>query len=195
MSDARRPAPLLPGALTPEQRALYDEICSGPRAGASRPNGPVDSLGRLTGPFDAMLRSPAVGAPLQRLGAALRYASSVDDVTRELVILLVAGFHDSGYERAAHQRVARTLGVADGVLDAVDRGEVAAAVTAHPGAASALTLAHLLLHRDIRHDQGAEEVAELRDALGEAALFEVNTLVGYYSTLATQLALFSVEAP
>lgn len=37
--------------------------------------------------------------------------------------------------------------------------------------------------------------AELRAALGERALFELSTLVGYYSTLALQLRLFAVPAP
>lgn len=38
--STRGPLPT-PTQLTPEQRALYDELCSGPRADARRPNGPV----------------------------------------------------------------------------------------------------------------------------------------------------------
>ncbi|WP_052768660.1 hypothetical protein [Streptomyces humi] len=37
--------------------------------------------------------------------------------------------------------------------------------------------------------------AEARAALGEAVLFELSTLVGYYATLALQLRLFGVPAP
>jgi 4-carboxymuconolactone decarboxylase len=40
-----------------------------------------------------------------------------------------------------------------------------------------------------------EEFHRLRTALGEGGLIEVSTLVGYYTTLAMQLALFDVSAP
>jgi 4-carboxymuconolactone decarboxylase len=57
-----------PGRLDPEARAVYRRITAGPR-GASA----VDADGRLVGPFNAMLLSPALGGPLQELGAAVRY--------------------------------------------------------------------------------------------------------------------------
>lgn len=41
---------------------------------------------------------------------------------------------------------------------------------------------------------GDERYGELRTALGERALFELSTLVGYYGTLALQLRLFAVGA-
>jgi 4-carboxymuconolactone decarboxylase len=178
---------LTPAALTPEQRALYDEICGGPRASVDRPAGPVDGEGVLTGPFNAMLYSPAVGMPLQRLGAALRYHALLPDVTRELVILAVAAHHDSGYERDAHRRVATRLGVDAAALAAVEAGETPAA---YPSAAAALELARAILSGALPDDT---TYARLRSELGEAAIFEISTLVGYYSTLAVQLALFDVR--
>ncbi|WP_300679634.1 carboxymuconolactone decarboxylase family protein [Nocardioides sp.] len=185
MSEPRL-ALLRPADLSGAQQELYDELCSGPRADAGRPAGPVDAEGRLTGPFNAMLLSPAVGAPLQRLGAALRYASDLDPVVRELAILAVAAHHDSAYERAAHRRVATRLGISGTALDAVEAGEVPAE---HPEAAPALELVRRLLSADLPDDAAYDR---LRTALGEAGLFEVSTLVGYYSTVATQLALFGV---
>ncbi|WP_017934551.1 carboxymuconolactone decarboxylase family protein [Nocardioides sp. Iso805N] len=178
---------LAPAALTAEQRALYDEICGGPRASAERPAGPVDASGALTGPFNAMLYSPAVGAPLQRLGAALRYSSLLPDVTRELVILAVAAHHDSVYERAAHQRVAARLGVDEEAFVAIEAGETPAA---YPEAAGALELARAILAGTLPDD---DEFEQLQEGLGDAAIFELSTLVGYYSTLATQLTLFDVR--
>lgn len=192
MAEPTPPArgPLLdPASLSPDQRALYDELCSGPRAGAGRPRGPVDDEGRLAGPFNAMLYVPTIGGPLQRLGAALRYTGDLDDVVRELVILRVAGHHASAYERQAHRQVARRLGVAETLLAAVDRG-VPSDVSAT--AAAALGLAQRILDRDLPDDA---EYARLHAVLGEAGVFEVNALVGYYSLLATQLALFGVRAP
>lgn len=178
---------LAPAALRPDQRALYDEICRGPRASAERPSGPVDADGRLTGPFNAMLASPAVGGPLQRLGAALRYASTLPDVSRELVVLAVAAHHDCDYERVAHRQVAARLGVGEEAFAAIEAGESPAA---HPEAAVALDLARALL----RHEQPDDDAFErLQADLGDAAIFELSTLVGYYSMLAVQLALFDVR--
>lgn len=190
MTDAPR-GPLLPPALlTPQQRALYDEIRHGPRADAHRPDGPVDRDGRLTGPFNAMLYSPAVGGPLQRLGVALRCESTLDATVRELVILRVAGHHDCDYERHAHQRVARRLGVDEQTVTAVDHGVPPRLPARIPcAAAAALDLAQRLLERRLPDDA---QFARLRAELGDAALFEINALVGYYSLLATQLALFGV---
>lgn len=186
MADSAR-GPLLPPALlTPEQRALYDEVVTGPRARDHGPAGPVDGAGRLTGPFNAMLYSPRVGAPLQRLGAALRYESGLADTVRELVILRVAGHHDSWYQRRAHRRIARRLGIGDETLTAVDAGVPA---ELPPVAAAALELAQRLLDRRLPDDT---QFAQLHAELGDAGMFEVNALVGYYSMLATQLAIFGV---
>ena len=79
-----------PAQLGPDARALYDRINAGPR-GASM----VDDRGALIGPFNAMLLSPALGDPLQELGAAIRYRSSLTDRCRELAILIVALFGPS----------------------------------------------------------------------------------------------------
>lgn len=187
MPSQRRGPVLAPAAFTPEQRALYDEFCSGPRVTADRPAGPVDADGALVGPFNAMLYSPSVGLPLQRLGAALRYASLLPDVTRELVILAVAAHHGSAYEWAAHRRVAVGLGVGEDAFAAIEAGETP---SAYPEAEAALELARAILSGTLPDD---EAFARLQASLGDALVFEVNTLVGYYSTLATQLALFDVR--
>jgi len=178
---------LAPADLSPDQRALYDEIRSGRRASAERPAGPVDAGGRLTGPFNAMLHSPAVGGPLQRLGVALRYASSLPDVARELVILAVAAHHDCDYERVAHRQIAARLGVDDAAFAAIEAGESPAG---YPDAAVALELARAILRHELPDGRTVEL---LRCSLGDAGIFEISTLVGYYSTLAVQLALFDVR--
>jgi 4-carboxymuconolactone decarboxylase len=46
-----------------------------------------------------------------------------------------------------------------------------------------------------RRDVGDEEYACGVKLLGEQALVELTTLVGYYSTLATQMQLFRVPLP
>ena len=101
MSDARLPNPT-PDELSPEQRALYDEIAGGPRSAGPRLFELVDQAGRLNGPFGIMLHSPAVGSALQALGAAVRYRSVLPDRIRELAVLAVAAHWTSEFELYAH---------------------------------------------------------------------------------------------
>lgn len=103
------------------------------------------------------------------------------------MILAVAAHHDSAYERVAHQRVAARLGVDEEAFAAIEAGETPAA---YPEAAGALELARAILGGTLPND---DQFEQLREHLGDAAIFELSTLVGYYSTLATQLALFEVR--
>ncbi|SDJ57819.1 carboxymuconolactone decarboxylase family protein [Nonomuraea jiangxiensis] len=167
-----------PRDLTPDALALYEKITSGPRGGFM-----IDAAGGLTGPFNAMLLSPTVGDPLQQLGAAIRYRTSLPDRARELAILAVAAHHDSAFERAAHEPIARELGFTDDQLESLRAG--APVALQDPVEATVLEIARALLaHGDLDDAEYA--------ALPPAQLFELTTLVGYYSTLALQLRVFRV---
>ncbi|MGN9838446.1 carboxymuconolactone decarboxylase family protein [Nonomuraea sp. H19] len=164
-----------PHDLDPEARALYEKITSGPRGKFM-----VDSEGGLTGPFNAMLLSPSVGDPLQELGAAIRYRSSLTDRARELAILVVAHHHESAFEQAAHEPIARDLGFTDDQFQALRDG-TPLDLPAEEAAVLAVTRA-LVAKGDLDEAEYA--------LLGERALFELTTLVGYYTTLALQLRVF-----
>ncbi|MCX4765139.1 carboxymuconolactone decarboxylase family protein [Streptomyces sp. NBC_01275] len=184
--------PLLdPGELSPEQRTLYEEITRGPRARGPRHFALTDADGRLHGPFNAMLLSPALGRSLQELGAAIRYASGLSPRVRELSILVVAAAWDCAFERYAHERVGRAAGLTEPELTALreSRDPQLADPREHAAWELARTLTVPVRALD---DEGYERA---RTALGERALFELSTLVGYYATLALQLRLFAVPAP
>jgi len=89
--DPPRPDRLRPDQLDGDARALYDELTTGPRARGPQPFPITDSNGRLLGPFSAMLLNPAIGRPLQPLGAGLLFGGSLGARSREPAILLVAG--------------------------------------------------------------------------------------------------------
>lgn len=177
-----RPSRLRPAELDPAARRVYDAIASGPRAGS----GLVDDDGSLRGPFDAMLRNPAVGEPLQAVGAALRYSGLLSDRARELVILRVAGVRDSPFERATHEPIARRAGLSDDELAAL----AADAVVTWPDPVedAADTAARTLLHHGPVDDDTYRAWVEV---LGEARLVEVTALVGYYGLLADLLRVFT----
>ncbi|TDC05127.1 carboxymuconolactone decarboxylase family protein [Nonomuraea longispora] len=166
-----------PHDLTPHARALYDKITAGPRGTFM-----VDPEGGLTGPFNAMLRSPPVGDALQELGAAVRYRTVLSDRARELAILVVAGHHDSAFERAAHEPIARDLGFTDDQLQALRDGSP---LSLPEDEQAVLDVARALVARG---DLDDDEYAKLE----ESVVFELTTLVGYYTTLALQLRVFRV---
>ncbi len=179
-----------PADLSDEQRSLYAEIAGGPRAAGPALFALVDGSGALNGPFNAMLLSPPIGTALQGLGTAVRYRSTLPGRVREMAILLVATHWDSTFERHAHEAVGLAEGVALDELAALRRGAVPESSTSDESIA--LRAVNALLERG---DLDDGEYADVRRVLGERQLFELSTLVGYYTMLAMQLRLFRVEAP
>ena len=108
-SHGRLPWPT-PDELRDDQRVVYEAIVGGPR-GASSPFALTDADGRLEGPFNAMLVTPAIGAATQELGAAIRYRTSLSARQREIAILTLAVLRRSEFEWYAHERVALRAGL------------------------------------------------------------------------------------
>lgn len=177
--------PLTPGELSPDQQALYGAITGGPRAQGPQHFALTTQDGSLRGPFDLMLRSPAVGAAQQELGAAIRYRTGFTDRAREIAILLVAARWDSAFEREAHEAIARGIGFTDAEMGALRAGDV----STFAGVERAVGEATLhLLDGDLADD--AWDAAST--ALGIDGVFDLTALVGYYATLALQLRAFRV---
>jgi 4-carboxymuconolactone decarboxylase len=180
---------LTPEALDAEQRAVYDAIAGGPRAQGLQLFRLLDDEGGLEGPFNAFLLQPRIGGPLQAVGAAVRYQTTLSDRAREIAILVVSHEWASDFEWYAHEAVGRHVGLSEDELDAIrdhrwnafEGDERVVAATAH-----ALTS---------RGDLDDAEYTEAVAALGLPTLFEVLTLVGYYATLALQLRVFRVATP
>jgi 4-carboxymuconolactone decarboxylase len=183
-----RLAKLAPASLDDEQRAVYDQIAGGPRAGG--PFRLVDAAGALEGPFNAFLLQPRLGQSLQALGAAVRYGTGLTDRAREIAILVVAAAEDSAFERYAHEAVGRRAGLTDDELTAIREGKPGA-LTDHAERLVAVTTRALLERGDLDDDEYGAAAA----GLGLPGLFEVLTLVGYYKTLALQLRVFRVGLP
>lgn len=180
---------LTPAELGPEQAALYDAIAGGPRASGPQHFALADRTGALEGPFGLMLHAPGLGTPLQELGAAIRYRTSLSDRHREIAILLVAVATSSEFEWHAHVRVGLAAGLGADELSALAAGSF---VPADPVEAALVAVCRAVLE-DVPLDD--EEYAAHRASLGERTLLELVVLVGYYRTLASMLALFTVATP
>lgn len=176
--------------MTDEQRELYREILGGPRGQGPRAIQLANGAGGLAGPFNAMLYAPPVGHALQGLGAAIRFRTQLAPRIREMAILVVAQVWDSAYERASHEPIGRDAGLTDEEIEALRTG-------ADPGFAAkdeqvAYTVVRALTSPDADLDD--EQYDTATSVLGQQALVELSSLVGYYATLALQLRIFRVAA-
>ncbi|MDA8101454.1 MAG: carboxymuconolactone decarboxylase family protein [Nitrospiraceae bacterium] len=186
-SGGGRLADLQQGDLDQTQMRLYELITGGPRAGDQSASPIVDENGALAGPFGPMLLSPAVGEPLQELGAAIRYRSTLPPRVREAAILLVAASEGSAFEWSAHHRLATAAGLAETDIALIQAGRAPVGMTPEE---DALFAAALLLVQG--GAIGNAPYARLAASAGEKALFELCTLVGYYRTLALVMRLFAI---
>jgi 4-carboxymuconolactone decarboxylase len=189
MTPGARLPKLAPSSLDGEQRALYEAVAGGRRAQGPQLFRLADDEGCLEGPFNAFLLQPRLGSALQELGSAVRYGTGLSDQCREIAILAVAAHWESEFEWYAHTAVARAAGLGDAELAAVRDGS-GAGLTG-PEAVVARTARTLAARGDLDDGEYAAAVGQL----GEAGLFELLTLVGYYAALALQLRVFRVTAP
>src|SRR5580700_4330438 len=102
--------PLTYEQLTPEQKAMVGDLVPGQRGG-------------LGGPFNVLLRSPEMGDLAQKLGAQLRFSSTIPGNLRELAIIITARYWNAQYEWYAHRRFAIEEGVSAATADAIASGK------------------------------------------------------------------------
>jgi len=177
--------------MTPGQMDLYREILNGPRGQGPRAVPLASGAGGLAGPFNAMLYAPPVGHALQELGAAIRFRTELAPRIREMAILVVAQAWDSAYERASHEPIGREAGLTDEEIEALRGGADPRFPDKQEQAAYSVVRALAGPAADLDDEEYDAAVA----VLGERALVELSTLVGYYATLALQMRIFRVPAP
>ena len=158
--------PIPADQLTPEQRAVVDELVAGPR-------------GAVIGPFIPALRSPELAHRLQRVGEYLRYNAALPPRLREMAILLTAGQWMQQFEWNTHAPLAAEAGLEREVIAAIsdarrpasmDRGE------------SIVYDVFAELHRTHAVTDATYEAALAE--FGEQGVVDLIALIGYYTTLA-----------
>ncbi|MDG4832523.1 carboxymuconolactone decarboxylase family protein [Solwaraspora sp. WMMD1047] len=179
-----------PTRMSAGQRAVYDRYASGPRATPDNPYVLVDADGRLQGPPAIWVLSAQFGQALQQIGTAVRFGSQLPTRACEIAILLVGHHHDSPFELYAHQRAGLAAGLTEADLAALAAG-------AEPANLSELESCVWRTTRAVL-DRGTLDEAEFHAAaavLTEVGLFELVTIIGYYTMVAWQLAVFDVQPP
>lgn len=181
-----RSTPITHDDATPEQRALWDELVAS-RGGAMSLVGPD---GALVGPFNHMVTSPNLGARMGDLGHAVRFEASVERRLQELAIITVGAHWRSNFEFWAHARMALEQGVAQAPIDAMAEGRTP--TFERDDEAEVHRLAAQLVGTG-RVDQDTYDAVRAR--LGEQALVDLITTIGYYSLICLTLNAHQVPLP
>ena len=110
--------------LDDAQKVLWENITTGPRGNPDREHGGLAGAdGALIGPFNALFLSPELGDAIQKLGAAIRYQTSLPADLLEVAICTMGGHWRANFEFWAHARLAVNAGVSEGAIDAIGDGE------------------------------------------------------------------------
>jgi 4-carboxymuconolactone decarboxylase len=177
MSETRFPT-LAPEDLTDEQRAVVDSIQSGPRGAG------------LRGPFNALLRSPALCDLVQKVGAYVRFGSSIPAPLNELAICMAGRKWGAQYEFYAHRRLGIEAGLPPAILDAVAEGRRPADMSGD----------ETLVYEFVTDLLGTGAVPDPRynaviDRFGERGVMDLVGAVGYYSLVSMVLNVAQVQLP
>ena len=178
------------GDLNDAQTELWNDITQGPRGAAPW----MVQNGSLTGPFNAWLQIPRIGRAFASAGEHLRFSSSLDPITRELVILTVGAHWKSEFEFWAHAGIARDAGMDEQLISAIESGSDVAIQNASTNDA------HPLIYAAVRElvEHGvipAPQLSDLTATVGEAAAVEIVALAGYYTLVSFTLNTFAVPLP
>jgi 4-carboxymuconolactone decarboxylase len=169
--------PMALDAMTPGQRAVAEAIMSGPRGG-------------LRGPFQAWLRSPKLADMLQKVGAYLRYESSVPRRLNELAILITARAWDAQFEWYAHHRMAMDAGLDPAVAVAIAEGR-------RPDAMQPDEAVVYDFCTELRTTRAVGDATLQRalDLLGEQGVIDLIAVGGYYDLVSMTLNVAQVALP
>lgn len=166
-----------PDTMNAAQRAVYEDIVSGPRA-------------RLVGPLRAALHNPQLADRWQKMGALLRFGTSIAPRHSELAILVTARRWNSQLEWFIHAAAAQDAGLPQDVIDAVQAGVAPVFDDATDGAV--YEYARQLLQHGAVDEPAYQRVLE---TFGEAGTVELTAIVGYYSMVAMTLNAHQIPLP
>jgi 4-carboxymuconolactone decarboxylase len=148
----------------------------------------VASRGAVQGPFTMFLHSPEVAGRLAHLGAYVRFEGSLDMRVRVLAAMTAAREFEAVYVWGAQTGGARRLGVPEETITAIRENHSRGIP---PEDAEIVEFTRQLLRRH-RIDEVAFKKLQAR--LGNDALIQLTTAIGYYSMLAMTVNACELEA-
>jgi 4-carboxymuconolactone decarboxylase len=166
-----------PGEMNADQRAIYDESIASKR-GSPPP------------PMMAWLYSPEMARHATRLGAFLRYDTTLGQRLSELAILVTARHWTAHYEWYAHKKMALAAGLEPEIIDDINARRV-------PNLADPKSRVVYDVSRSLHetHVIPAPLHATARDILGEQGLVELIGVLGYYTLVSMTLNSYEFGLP
>lgn len=180
---------LAPADLSPEQRALYDNM----RAGIERNFAGFKTIadnGALMGPWNPWLHEPKFGKPIWDLTLALSVSPSLPRSAREVAILVTGTVFHSAYELYAHVIAAERNGLSDDKLATILAGQRPVDLNSDEGVAYDVASA-LLRHGTLPELNYRQAVKQF----GQRGAAELIYLVGFYCLVSITLNGFNVPVP
>jgi len=163
--------------MTPQQRAVAEDIMAGPRGG-------------MRGPFNTWLRSPELANRLQKVGEYVRFNSSLDKRLNEMAICMTAQYWGSQYEWYAHAPLALKAGLNSDVLKAIGEGKKPDNMKDDEAIVWEFT-------NQLRRDHNVDDAIYARalEKFGEGGIVDLIGVNGYYDVVAMTLNVARVSPP
>ena len=163
--------------MTPAQRTVADAIMSGPRQ-------------KMSGPFNAWLRSPELADRLQRVGEYVRFNTSLDKRLNEMAIIMTAQYWGSQYEWYAHAPLAIKAGLDPEIVAALGAGNKPEKMKDDEALVWEFTT-------QLRRDHGVNDAiyAKAVEKFGENGVMDLVGVNGYYDVVAMTLNVAHVSPP
>lgn len=176
MAETRFPV-LDPASYTVQQREVAEALTAGPRGG-------------VRGPFNPLLRSPALCNLIQQLGAYIRFSTSIPAPLNEIAICMAGRKWGAQYEFYSHRRFAIEAGVEPSVIDAIAEGTRPAELKSDEE----------LVYNFVTELLGTGEVLDTHykpifERFGERGVMDLVGAVGYYSMMSMVLNVAQVPLP
>lgn len=174
---SERMPPIPEAQRTPAQQQAANEICAGPR-------------GAVKGPYNCILRSPGLTTPMQKLGEYIRFNCKLELRINEMAALITARHWTSQFEWQAHEKHARSSGLADAIITAIAEGRRPDSM-AEDEAVTYDFVSELLARHGVCDATYARGIAQF----GEESLMDLMGVVAYYSGLALIMNVARTRIP
>ena len=163
--------------MTAAQRGVAESIMSGPRQ-------------KMSGPFNAWLRSPELADRLQKVGEYVRFKTSLDKRLNEMAILMTAQYWGASYEWYAHAPLAAKAGLAPETIKALGEGK-------KPDSMKDDEAVVWEFSTQLRRDHGVDDAIYARalEKFGENGIMDLVGVNGYYDVVSMTLNVARVVPP
>src|SRR5262245_33888969 len=176
-SRRERMGDIAPETNTEAQKNVAAAIASGPR-------------GAVRGPFQVLLRSPALCAAAQQMGSYLRFECPLDKRLIELATILIARGWSQQYEWYGHSVDAVKVGVKPETVAAVAEGRRPRGLPEDEEIVYDF-VTELLATKGVSDTTYGRAVAKF----GERGVVDIAGMVGYYTLLAAQMNVARTALP